>query len=297
MQVMRLITCIALLATCHASTLRTSAKTKAKSKSKSLRFQAPPVEPNVVLPLSFEQQLLVCNAYPGGSPLTVKQNGQEAPAGNRDIQFQECRQISSKAHSKDKLDFILAGSGVQGTFEIGELPNTDAMLLLVVQKRDTKSALMSFQSFAFPTRSDGKNAQLAVIDSYKGSSNSPHLRMEDHVDSKEKKTISKRVEQLSFNRIYAIEEGTYEASISDHAPDKEDQGAESEKKTFRLEKKHNYVILRTGDDKIHQSLVVYPEIPRNQTGAAQSSILTARIGIPASIGGIALVIIAGAWML
>merc|ERR1719198_1718508 len=105
---MRLITCVALLATCNAATLRASAKIKAKSKSKSLRFEAPPVEPNVVLPLSFEQQLLVCNAYPGGSPLTVKQNGQESPAENRDIRFQECRQMSGKAQNKDKLDFILA---------------------------------------------------------------------------------------------------------------------------------------------------------------------------------------------
>jgi len=232
-------------------------------KAKSLRFEAPPLEPNVVKPLRFEQQLLVCNAYPGSSPVFVKQNHAENKAAHHGIGFQECRPIVGRVQSKDKLDFVVADSGIQGTFEIGELPDTDAMLLLVVEKRDDKTTLMSFQSFAFPSHTDGKTAQLAVIDTYRGSSKGQHLRMEDHVDSKERKTISRRVEQLNFNRIYAIEEGDYDASISDHVLDQEELGAQTSKRTFHLAKKQNYVILRTGGGQFHQSLVVYPEIKKS----------------------------------
>ena len=30
---------------------------------------------------------------------------------------------------------------------------------------------------------------------------------------KEKQTVSKRIEQLNFNRVYAVEEGNYDASL------------------------------------------------------------------------------------
>jgi len=218
-----------------------------------------------VLPLSFDQQLLVCNAYPGNFPVTMKHNGKEAPAAERDINFKQCRHMSSRVHSKDKLDFVFTNSGIQGSFEIGELPDSDAMLLLVIERRDATSPLVAFQSFAFPSHSEGKNAQMAVIDAYKGNSSSPHLRMEDHINSKERKTISKRVEELNFNRIYAIEEGTYDASINDHlfSNGEADRATKEAKTTFRLAKKQNYVILRTGDSQFHQSLFVYPEAEKS----------------------------------
>jgi len=218
------------------------------------------MEPDVIRPLSFNQDLLVCNAYPGNFAVNVKQNGRESTDEQKNIRYQECRHLPGQVNSKDKMDFIFANSGVSGTFEIGDLPDSDAMLLLVVEKRDSSSSLVAFQSFAFPSHSEGKNAQLAVIDTYKGSSSSPHLKMEDHINTKEPKTISKRVEQLNFNRIYAIEEGTYDASISDHILDKDEgkSATDVSKKTFRLAKHKNYVILRTGGGNTQQSLVVYP---------------------------------------
>jgi hypothetical protein len=193
----------------------------------------------------------------------VTQTGQQTHDDGKDIRFKECRPISLHLQAKDKLDFAVASLGIQGTFEIGELPATDAQLLLVVQRRDATSSLMGFQSFAFPTRSTGDSAQLAVIDAYKGNSSSPHLRMEDHVATKERKTVSKRVEQLSFNRVYAIEEGTYDASIADHVLDQreaENQVAKRAKRELNLKKNHNYVVLRTGDAQfLDQALVVFPE--------------------------------------
>lgn len=258
---------LALLATCHAAGVN--------SKAKSLRFEAPPIEPSVVLPMQFNQQLIVCNAYPGIFPVTMRQNGQEPQVDQRDIRFQECRQMSGQVRAKDKLDFTFEDSGIAGAFVIGSLPSADEVLLLVVQRRDASSPLVAFQSFAFSSHSDGKNAQLAVIDTFVGSSSSPHLRMEDHVDSKEKKTISKRVEQLSFNRIYAIEEGAYDTSISDHNLDKTG-GADTSKTTIHLAKKHNYVILRAGDEQFHQSLFVYPpQLEKSRAGRLSFSLIAA----------------------
>lgn len=263
---------LVLLACCHAASIGSS--------SKSLRYEAPAFEPDVVRPLNFSQQLLVCNAYPGDFPVTIKHNGKESSADQRGIKFQECRNIAGQVHSKDKLDFTFANSGIQGTFEIGTLPDADALLLLVVERRDSVSQLLSFQSFAFPSKTDGQSAQLAVIDTYKGNSSSPHLRMEDHVNTKEHKTISKRVEQLNFNRIYAIEEGTYDASISDHILDNEEHGEVSSKQTFRLAKKHNYVILRTGGGLMKQSLVVYPpELLRSTASGFSLSLIAAFLAL------------------
>eukprot|EP00427_Karlodinium_veneficum_P035223 CAMPEP_0169292810 /NCGR_PEP_ID=MMETSP1016-20121227/62948_1 /TAXON_ID=342587 /ORGANISM="Karlodinium micrum, Strain CCMP2283" /LENGTH=166 /DNA_ID=CAMNT_0009383445 /DNA_START=228 /DNA_END=729 /DNA_ORIENTATION=- len=128
---------------------------------------------------------------------------------------------------------------------------------------DSKSADLDLAFESQRSRSVGENAQLAVIDTYKGNSSSPHLRMEDHVASKERKTVSKRVEQLSFNRVYAIEEGSYDASIADHFIDQrefEENALKPAKRELNLKKNHNYVILRTGDAKfVDQSLVVFPE--------------------------------------
>jgi hypothetical protein len=216
----------------------------------------------VVRALRFKQQLIVCNAYPGNSPVTVLQNGEHSHTDEGSIRFKECRPLSQHVQAKDKLDFAFANSGIQGTFEVGSLPASDATLLLVVEKRDAASQLMAFHSIAVPAQTDGSTAQLVVVDAYKGNSSAPHLRMEDHIGMKESKAVvSKRVEQLNFNRVYAIEEGMYDASIADHILDDEEdeeQGRRS-KALVRLSKGNNYVMVRTGDPRLSdQTLFVYP---------------------------------------
>lgn len=222
---------------------------------KSLRHEG------VVTSLQFNQRLLVCNAYPSMTPAVVKKNEREQLVGTG-LGYKQCSYVQDKVKPHDKLDFLLQNSGVSGSFEVGDLPEADAVLLLVLQKRDDKSPMVAFQSFAFPTHVDGVSAQLAVIDTFKGNSSSPHLRMADHVKGEEKETVSKRVEKLNFNRVYAIEEGVYDASVMDHPedPDEEktlEQGTET---AIKLKKNQNYVILRTGDDKdFAQSLLVFPD--------------------------------------
>merc|ERR1719191_1505335 len=117
--------------------------------------------------MTFDQRLLVCNAYASRTPMEVQKNGQDV-LREAAIPFATCRNLPIGVLAKDKLDFIDKGAGVQGTFEVGELPESDAVLLLVLQKRDQHSPLMNFQSFAFPMNHDNGEANLAVIDASVG---------------------------------------------------------------------------------------------------------------------------------
>lgn len=211
-----------------------------------------PMDDSMVKPFRFDQQLIVCNAYPSLSAMTITKNGREMLANeSRPLHFRECRKVQSRVQPHDKLDLLLTDLEIHGTFEVGALPASDAVLLLVLQKRD-KSRLVSFQSFAFPAGSDSRTAQLAVIDAYKGNSSTAHLRMEDHLTGKEEHAVSKRVEQLTFNRVYSVEEGDYDASVTD----------QKARKLLKLTKHQNYVILRTGEEgRFPESLVLYPPAP------------------------------------
>jgi hypothetical protein len=212
---------------------------------------------SIFKPMSFDQRLLICNAYPSGSSITVSKNEKAVTDSSHGIGFRECRYIASTVRPKDKLDLTLADLDIHGMFEVGELPTTDAVLLLVLEKR-TGSALVSFKSFAFPSGSStGSEAQLAVIDAFHGNSSVPHLKMEDHLESKgQRDVVSRRIEELAFNRVYAVEEGTYDASMPDQANQK------NTRHTLKLARGQNYVLLRTGDDILRQpeSLVVFPDV-------------------------------------
>jgi len=208
-------------------------------------------EDSLVEPIRFNQQLLVCNAYPSKSPIAVTGNAHENLAeGNDAIPFRECRYLKGNVEKRDQLDFALQDLEMHGTFEVGDLPSSDAILLLVIEKRPN-SPMVSFQSFAFASSSERKEAQIAVINALEGSSAVPKLTMEDHIEAKEQQTVSKRVEQLSFNRVYSVEEGNYDASVSEGA-----------KQMLKLAKGNNYVVLRTGGNGFDESLLVFPkEVP------------------------------------
>lgn len=230
---------------------------KTRSQASFLR----PLGESVVKPLEFNQRLLICNAYPSKSLVTVKHNGHAVfDDEERGVSFKQCRYSGGRVLGKDKLDFALEGAGTEGTFEVGDLPASDAILLLVLS-HDARSPLIRFQSFAFPTNTGSKDAQLAVIDAFKGNSSAaPHLKMEDHAVAKDGKAVTKRVEQLNFDRVYAIQEGSYDAFVLDHKSGSGEQLETNTKTMVNMRTNQNYVVLRTGDDKdFPQSLVVFPE--------------------------------------
>ena len=65
--------------------------------------------------------------------------------------------------SGDKLEFKV-GDASAGTFSVSDLPNNDAVLLLVIHRHDTLSTAVSFESHVFASL---QNAQVAIIDTYK----------------------------------------------------------------------------------------------------------------------------------
>jgi len=222
-------------------------------------LHAEPADHDVIKPMKFNQRLLICNAYANDAPVTIAKNDKETLVdGGRGIAYRECRYLeNSQLASHDKLELFLKDLDVHGTFEVGELPKSDAVLLLVLSRR-SGSSMVNFQSFAFPTTGHDNEAQVAVIDAFRGNSTieaAPRMRMEDHVSEKEKKKVTRRVEQLNFNRVYAIEEGTYDASFDGT------DGNKTSGHTVKLQRKQNYVMLRTGDEEVGQAqtMVVFPD--------------------------------------
>merc|ERR1719465_89859 len=79
--------------------------------------------------------------------------------------YKSCREFKTNLKAGDKLKFKV-GDANAGTFSISDLPNTDALLLLVIHRHDTLTNAVSFESHVFANL---LNAQIAIIDTYKGS--------------------------------------------------------------------------------------------------------------------------------
>lgn len=211
----------------------------------------------VVKPLKFDRRFLVCNAYPSEYMTKISKNSVPL-AGAASLSFQSCQYVSQELLPKDKLDFEVPEAGIQGTFEVGDLPDSNAVLLLVVQKRDAKSPLMSFQSFAFPMNGKGNEAHVAVIDA--SSLPKTNLNIRDHPKNLKQKA---RVEELIFNRIYALDSGNYDVSVE-----------QNRSQSLALESQKDYVILRTGASEDHQALVAFPhDEPKSSASALVPAIV------------------------
>lgn len=204
---------------------------------------------SLVKPLKFNQQLLICNAYPAKSSVTISKNSQPILAGQGALGFQQCKYAPASVLTKDKLDFTLADTGVEGTFEVGDLPQTDSVLLLVLQKRDAKSSLMAFQSFAFPQNAAGRaDAHVAVIDA---TSDNTKARLQI-ADRPVQPGAASSTEELSFNRIYALSQGKYDVSVLATEKGEKQQDVE-------LVGGKDYVLLRTDGKTFGMpNLVAYP---------------------------------------
>lgn len=265
-----------LLGSISAANVGTSTSLRRQRKA---AFSADPQ--TLIEPLKFNQKLLICNAYPHKSRTTATMNQGKKVISEGGLKFNECEYALSEILPHDKLDFAIADAGIEGTFEIGSLPDSDAVLLLVIEKRDGKSAMFSFNSFAFPTSAmSGDEAQVAVIDAYKGETKMPHLKMSDHMSgtaNAQEKT--KRIEDLNFNRVYAVEAGLYDASVVDRL---EDQKAEEKLEEFRttlnLKRGMDYVVIRTGDDvDFPETLVSFPSAESAATGKGGLGVMVALI--------------------
>lgn len=200
--------------------------------------------------LEFKHRLRVCNAYPYESPLDVFR-GHTEKLTEEPLPYKSCIDFATPLHAGDKLAFKV-GSANAGTFAISDLPNNDAVLLLVIHRHDTLSTAVAFESHVFANL---LNAQVAIIDTFKGAARSvASIR-----DGGSRKA---RSEQLRYNSVVAVNPGIYEVVLTDV------DGTEEANGELVALNRESYVILRTGVDaqqgpSFPQGLVVFPHSDAN----------------------------------
>lgn len=214
--------------------------------------------------LEFKHRLRVCNAYPYDGGLDVFRGKSEKLTADP-VEYKGCADLQTPLKSGDKLDFKV-GDANAGTFAISELPNNDAILLLVIHRHDTLSTAVSFESHMFANL---LNAQIAVIDTFKGTARAT-ASIRDQAEVKKS-----RVEQLRYDSVVAVNPGKYEVVLTDP------EGKEQAKTDLIALNRQSYVVLRTGvqsqqGPSYPEELVVYPhstieELMRQESGDAFSS--------------------------
>jgi len=198
--------------------------------------------------LEFKHRLRVCNAYPYAGSLDVFRSKEQLT--ENPMPYKTCKDFMSPLKAGDKLEFKVGGASA-GTFSVSDLPNNDAVLLLVIHRHDQLSTAVSFESHVFANL---LNAQVAIIDTYKGRAMaSPRIRDAGSKNSKEQV----RSEELRYSSVVAVNPGMYEVEL---------EGADGKVKAATqlvALNRQSYVILRTGVESktgpaYPQDLVVYP---------------------------------------
>jgi len=164
------------------------------------------------------------------------------------MHYKSCKDFLAPLKSGDKLEFKI-GDASAGTFSVSDLPNNDAVLLLIIHRHDQVSTAVSFESHVFANL---LNAQVAVIDTYKGSMKASP-RIKDHAD------VSKnsRSEDLRYSSIVAVNPGIYDVEL-----DGADGSVKAKHELVALNRE-SYVVLRTGVESktgpsFPQELVIFP---------------------------------------
>lgn len=215
--------------------------------------------------LAFQQRLRICNAYPYYAALDVRVG--ERSLTQSPLQYRSCQEFTPSMRVGDRINFKVEDNTV-GTFDITDLPENDAVLLMVIHRHDTDSSAVSFQSHVF---SNQHAAQIAILDTYKGSAKS-ELRIKDALPKR-----GNRSELLRYDSVVAVDPGDYEVML---------KGVKGENSTMlsleTLEAKPGeaYVVIRCGVEShmgevYPQSLLVYPPGPPESSFQEQSSALGA----------------------
>lgn len=231
----RLVLCLALCSLAAAVT-----DTHLRSKSRAAGF---------VQALEFKHRLRVCNAYPYSAALDVYRGQGEKLTSDHPMHYKTCKDFVAPLQSGDKLEFKV-GDASAGTFSVSDLPNNDAVLLLVIHRHDTLSTAVSFESHVFANL---LNAQVAVIDTYKGTAKSVPKIMDAAGKGK-----TSRSEELRYDSVVAVNPGMYHVELVGS------DGKAGVKTQLVALNHESYVIIRAGVEAQQgpaypQELVVYPQ--------------------------------------
>lgn len=230
---LRLTLCAAALCLVAASKVQNVVLRKARAQS-------------FVQAVDVNHRLRVCNAYPFSGALDIL-IGQKKLTQDGPMRYKSCQDFQAPRQVGDRLDFKI-GDAKTGTFSVSDLPGSDATLLLVVYRHDTRTTAVAFESHVFATLG---NAQVAVIDTFTGKA-----VMKPKIQDMEAKG-KPHFEDLSFGTVVAINPGKYKLLLEDAA------GAETSNEMVAVDRE-NYVVLRVGVDakfgpSFPQELVVFPK--------------------------------------
>jgi len=211
----------------------------------------------------FKHRLRVCNAYPYVAALDVYRSKEEKLTSESAMPYKSCKDFVSPLKVGDKLEFKV-GDVSAGTFSVSDLPNNDAVLLLVIHRHDTLSTAVAFESHVFANL---LNAQVAIIDTYKGM-----RKAKLHIMDSGGAGSQMRSEELRYDSVVAVNPGKYEVVLSDLA------GKPEAKSQLVALDRESYVVLRMGVEaqqgqSYPEELVVYPAsdtaaLHRTRSGAA-----------------------------
>jgi hypothetical protein len=202
--------------------------------------------------LEFKHRLRVCNAYPYAGALDVYRGKSERITGDSSMPYKTCKDFQTPLTAGDKLEFKV-GDATAGTFSVSDLPNNDAVLLLVIHRHDATSTAVAFESHIFASL---LNAQVAIIDTYKGTARAAPRIM----DFAQATKGGRRSEELRYDSVVAVNPGKYEVVLAGQ------DGVEKAKSELVALNRESYVVLRTGVEaqrgqSYPQELVVFPQSP------------------------------------
>lgn len=195
--------------------------------------------------LDFRRRLRVCNAYASTNEVEVylgKLRLTDVP-----MPYKQCMEFTAELQAGDKLQFKVGTAGV-GTFAVNDLPGNDAVLLLVIYRHDALSDTVAFESHVFANLI---NAQIAVLDTYKGKK-SAKPRIQDVQNAK-----TSRDEELRYDSVVAVNPGLYEVVLPPEANERKN-GTKQELVALNRE---SYLVLRVGmdsDDAYPEDILVFP---------------------------------------
>jgi len=196
--------------------------------------------------LEFQHKLRVCNAYPYAAPIDLFRGKEQLTS--QAMPYKSCEDFSTNLKAGDKIEFRV-GDANAGTFSVSDLPNNDAVLLLVIHRHDTLSTAVNFESHVFANL---LNAQVAVIDTYKGTEKSS-VKIQDSKDAK-----SARKEDLRYDSVVAVNPGEYMVTLTST------DGKVANTQSLVALNRESYVVLRVGVEaqsgqSYPEELLVYPK--------------------------------------
>eukprot|EP00930_Biecheleria_cincta_P086767 TRINITY_DN76019_c0_g1_i1.p1 TRINITY_DN76019_c0_g1~~TRINITY_DN76019_c0_g1_i1.p1 ORF type:complete len:269 (+),score=75.79 TRINITY_DN76019_c0_g1_i1:66-872(+) len=190
-----------------------------------------------------KQDLRVCNAFPA-EQISMIYKDKDLTDGEA-MGYKECRKFELSIKKGDKFKFQTGNKSTSGVFTVWDVPECDAVLVLVPHKRAGAEEEVSFLSHAF---CPAKTAQVAVIDAY---NDKPAEMTIADLNTKDKAS-----EKLSFDTVLGVAPGSYAINIK--------LGEENKRVQLEAKASESYVVIHTGwaahskKDVVPQDLIIFP---------------------------------------